>query len=53
LAEILARSYYVEWERERGGEIERETTASASFIPADNEVGETEQEFKTHFFIWG
>jgi len=46
LAEILVRSYYVEWDRER------ETTASASSIPTDNEAGETEQELKTHFFIW-
>jgi hypothetical protein len=51
LAGILVRSFYVEG---GGGERERkrETTASASSIPTDNDVGETEQELKTHFFIW-
>ena len=36
----------------REGERKRDTTASTSSVPTDNEVGETEQELKTHFFIW-
>jgi len=35
-----------------GTEREEEITASASSIPTANEAGETEQEMKTHFFIW-